>query len=118
MRSKLLWSMLITVVVICAAFWGADKVFPEKDKRGTSFDRNLENSEPAKEKHEEKPKYFLTLKGESLCAYAEKNGTKRLIHSKPAHTILMSDDDIKKLREGIYAENYEDLCLFLEAYIS
>ena len=118
MRSKLLWSMIVTVVVICAAFWGADKVFPDDGHGGTALPEKREMSEFSVEKQEEKPNYLLTLEGESLCAYEEKKGALRLIHSKDTRPMLMSDDDIKKLKEGIYAESYEDLCLFMEAYIS
>ena len=118
MRSKLLWSMLVTVVVICAAFWGADKVFPDVGHSGTALPEKREMSEFSVEKQEEKPKYLLTLEGESLCAYEEDEGSRKLIHSKTARPMLMSDDDIKKLKKGIYAESYEDLCLFMEAYIS
>lgn len=63
-------------------------------------------------------KYFLTLEDGRLCAYRITDGQKELIRSDEAETILMSDEEAAKLANGIYADTFEDLCLYFESYLS
>lgn len=66
----------------------------------------------------EKEEYLLRLEDNYICAYYIGATGRRLITSSRANTSVMSDSDIEKLREGIYANNYEDICLYFESWSS
>lgn len=120
MRTKIFWVTLSLVSIICAAFFCIRFFLPQEEYNELPLSRKNYTSDSLTREQvkEEKIKYYLTLEGEKLCAYTEDNGTKRLLHSKSLEPMLMSDEDLIKLKEGIYAESYEDLCLYFESYMS
>lgn len=69
-------------------------------------------------KQEESEKYFLVFDGENICAYVIKGDDKTLIKSTKFSAGLIDDGEISKLSDGIYARSYEELCLYLESYLS
>lgn len=62
--------------------------------------------------------YYLILEGNVLCAYRVQNGQKELIRSEDAQPMLMSEAEVHTLERGIYAQSFEDLCLYFESYLS
>ncbi len=117
MRTKIFFAVLAIVAVVGVFLYSAEPFSPRKDLTG--------ELPPAPKPISDAPlpgkddtKYFLSLEGDSLCAYREEEGTKKLIISKAMQPMLMSDEDITRLRDGIYAESYEDLCLYFESYLS
>lgn len=53
-----------------------------------------------------------------LCAYRVHGGQKELIRSENAQPMLMSEAEMHTLERGIYADSFEDLCLYFESYLS
>ena len=62
--------------------------------------------------------YYLALEGKMLYAYRIHDGQKELIRCENAQPMLMSEDEVRNLERGIYAESFEDLCLYFESYLS
>ena len=66
----------------------------------------------------ESEKYFLVLEDETLCAYVIKGSDKELLKCEDFSSHLIENSEVSKLKEGIYASGYEELCLYMESYIS
>lgn len=119
MRTKTLLITFFTILIIFGAFFVV---------RVSSPDTKRENVTPPVVQNENKSlegpqktdatKYFLTLEGNTLCAYTEELGTRKLVFSRSFEPVLMSDAEIENLKGGIYAESFEDLCLYFESYLS
>ena len=63
-------------------------------------------------------KYFLVTEGNMLCAYRISSDKREKIAFAELKPLLVEAEDIQKLQSGIYADSYEDLCLYFEAYTS
>ncbi len=119
MRTKVILRTVFSIVIIFGAFF-ALRVSSPDIKTETSkppFDTSEKQSSELPQKTYD-TKYLITLEGKELCAYKESDGTRELAFSRLAEPMLMSDEDREKLKNGIYAESYEDLCLYFEAYLS
>ena len=66
----------------------------------------------------ENEKYLLVLEDEKLCAYIIKGSDKELLKRLEFSSHLIDSSEVSKLKEGIYASGYEELCLYMESYIS
>ena len=64
------------------------------------------------------PKYFLKLQDGWLCAIEQTNGTEKFVRKEDVKDVILTSEEEEKLKEGIFAENYEDLCLYFESYLS
>ena len=65
-----------------------------------------------------KEKYMIKLDGEFILAYMQSDdGKYKLWNSVPASPDL-SLEERKKLQDGIMVKDFEELCLYFEAYSS
>ena len=67
---------------------------------------------------EQTEKYFLVIEENSLCAYRIISGNKEMVASAELKSLFMESEDIQRLKQGVYANNFEDLCLYFESYTS
>ena len=119
MRTKTLLITIFTILIIFGAFFGARVSSPDtKREKATPPVAEKENKSLANPQKRDDTKYFLTLEGNTLCAYTEELGARKLVFSRSFEPMLMSDAEIKNLKGGIYAESFEDLCLYFESYLS
>jgi len=63
-------------------------------------------------------KYFLVIEENILCAYRITSDQKEKISCAELNPLLVEADEVRELQNGIYADSYEDLCLYFEAYTS
>lgn len=63
-------------------------------------------------------KYYLVLKDDTLCAYIIKGDVKTLMKSCEFSSNLIDTEEVRKLTAGIYASSYEEICLYMESYLS
>ena len=57
----------------------------------------------------ESGRYYLTASSGKIYAYRVRGDSKELINSGDINLMLMTDEEIKKLSDGIYAESFEEL---------
>ena len=67
---------------------------------------------------EHKEKYFLVIEENILCAYRIISGKKEKIASAELKSLLVDSEDIQRLKNGIYANDFEELCMYFESYTS
>ena len=67
---------------------------------------------------EETETYYLTVEEDRLCAYKVTGDEREWVDWAHIDPALMENEDLKRLREGISAESFEDLCMYFEAYTS
>ncbi len=77
-----------------------------------------ENREKIRVADSEAEKFFLVLEGDKICAYAISGEDKKLIKSTNPDPGFVEESELSKLKNGIYASTYDELCLYLESYIS
>ena len=82
---------------------------------GTTIKQNREKIKVADSESE---KYFLVLEGDKICAYVIKGEDKKLVKSTNPDPGFVEESELSKLKNGIYASTYDELCLYLESYIS
>ena len=124
---KRFWGLAFSVISLCL-FCILLSSFNQTD-----INSNVENAENTEERalnDEVKPsftsgtatketeKYMVIIEGSDLCTYKISNGTKTLLRKSGFGPILLTSDDIKKLEDGIYSDNLEDIYLYYEAYAS
>lgn len=66
----------------------------------------------------ETERYMVIIENSELCTYKVSNGKKALLRKSRLEPLLIPDDDIKKLEDGIYSDNLEDIYFYYEAYAS
>ena len=117
--SKIALGTLCASVVIVSAFAitsvrspdsPAPRAVAPKSARSTQSESASEISQSEE--------YYLALEGNMLCAYRVHGGQKELIRSENAQPMLMSEAEVHTLERGIYADSFEDLCLYFESYLS
>ncbi len=119
MRTKTILITLFSILIIFGAFFAVRVSSPDvKRENVTPPVAEKENKSLANPQKRDTTKYFLTLEGNTLCAYTEELGTRKLVFSRSFEPMLMSEAEIKNLKGGIYAESFEDLCLYFESYLS
>ena len=119
MKAKTLLITLFSILIIFGAFFALRVSSPDvKREINTPSEAPKENKSFAEPQKKDNTKYFLTLEGNTLCAYTEELGAKKLVFSRSFEPMLMSEAEIKNLKGGIYAESFEDLCLYFESYLS
>lgn len=117
-------AMVALVALIAVAFVIMDDSMPRVQDGRVPESSSLPESADASESTDtpaptrEKERYFLTLEGDILSAYRISGSQKELIMSGNMTPLLMSDKDIQSLSSGIYADTFEDLCLYFESYAS
>jgi len=77
-----------------------------------------QSSDTGDTQDKENEKYLLVLENEKLCAYKIKGEDKTLLKSFLFSSTLIENSEVSKLTDGIYASSYEELCLYMESYIS
>ena len=119
MKAKTLLITLFSILIIFGAFFAVRVSSPDV-KRETNIPSEVprENKSLAVPQKKDDAKYFLTLEGNTLCAYTEELGTRKLVFSRSFEPMLMSEAEIENLKGGIYAESFEDLCMYFESYLS
>ncbi|MBQ4527993.1 MAG: hypothetical protein II998_07970 [Clostridia bacterium] len=63
-------------------------------------------------------RYMLIMDGDRLCICKDDDGDITLLRECEIKPLLMSDDEMKKLKEGIYSDSFEEICLYFESYAS
>lgn len=119
MRTKYFFVTLLSILIVFGAFFAVRVSSPDvKEEIITPPSVKEERQSQIVPQKTDSTKYFLTLEGKNLCAYTEKLGNRELILSRSAEPMLMSEEEKRALEGGIYAESFEDLCLYFEAYLS
>lgn len=73
-------------------------------------------SEPISKK-ENKSEYLIKIHENKICAYiVTENGTSLWNAVSIPHGL--TDDERKLLEDGIHTDSFEEMCLYLEAYVS
>ena len=68
-------------------------------------------------KKENKSGYLIKIHENKICAYIiTENGTTLWNAVSIPHGL--TDDERQLLEDGIHTENFEEMCLYLEAYVS
>ena len=119
MRTKYFFITLLSILIVFGAFFAVRVSSPDiKEEIITPHLVKEESQSLIVPQKKDNTKYFLTLEGKNLCAYTEEFGNRELILSRSAEPMLMSEEEKRNLEGGIYAERFEDLCLYFEAYLS
>lgn len=111
--SKIALGTLCASVVIVSAFAITSVRSPDSPAPRAAAPKSESASEISQSEE-----YYLALEGSMLCAYRVHGGQKELIRSENAQPMLMSEAEVHTLERGIYAQSFEDLCLYFESYLS
>lgn len=127
---KATFILMLSIIIFTAVFAGtkffgkntADKNFNSNieasESKNSVMDKPKTSDETASHKDSKNENFLLIIEGNSVCAYHIVNGEKNLIESVKIETSIIDPKELDCLKRGIYAESYEDLCLYFEAYSS
>ncbi len=110
---------LSAILLVTAVFSGVGiflKSAPDADMHSES--KKIPANEVYENSAESSEKYLLTVQNGKLSAYRISGASKKLINSNDIDLQLMSEEDIRILSDGIYADSFEELCLYFESYAS
>ncbi len=120
--SKIALGTLCASLVLVSAFAITNVRSPASSPQNSGAPKSARSSENRAPESaiemSQSEEYYLTLEGSMLCAYRIQNGQKELIRSENAQPMLMSEEEMHTLEGGIYADSFEDLCLYFESYLS
>ncbi|MBR2404557.1 MAG: hypothetical protein IKA95_02750 [Clostridia bacterium] len=122
MYSKLALGTLCASLVLASAFAITGVHSPGSPDPSPAAPKSAQSSEGHAAKNtieiSQSEEYCLILEGNLLCAYKMQGGQRELIRSENAQPMLMSEAEVRTLERGIYAQSFEDLCLYFESYLS